>query len=458
MNMSEVLERIKAVFGGEIRTFKGGIHPDDSKEATCKKPIVDLQPSKEMVYPLSQHIGAPAVPCVQVGDRVLMGQKIAEAGGYVSAHIHSAVSGTVVAIEPRMHHMGIRQNAIVIENDGLDEVCPGIEPKDWRTMSAKEIVDVVREAGIVGMGGATFPTHVKLSPPPEKKIEFAIVNGAECEPYLTSDHRAMLETPEEVIEGLKIIVKAFGLEEGYIAIETNKPDAIAIMEEYAAKDTEVKINVVKVLTKYPQGSEKHLIKAICGREVPPGKLPMDVGAVVDNIDTCAAIGRAFLYGTPLTKRIVTVSGDCIENPSNFRVRIGTNVEDLIEKCGGFKKTAAKVIMGGPMMGVSMPFTDVPIVKGSSGILGFSEEMIHGKAKQNCLRCGKCVEGCPMNLLPNVIKDTVALGDVEKLEKLNTMDCIQCGSCAYVCPAEQNPLQQVRTAKAMINKKRQEAKK
>ena len=458
MNMSERINGLKRKLGFRTFTFAGGIHPDDSKETTCSKSIIDLPPSEEMVFPLSQHIGAPAVPCVAVGDRVFMGQKIAEAGGYVSAHIHSSVSGEVVAIEPRMHHTGVKMNSIVIKNDGADELLPEIQPKDWRKMSVKEIVDVVREAGVVGMGGATFPTHVKLSPPPDKKIEYVIVNGAECEPYLTSDHRAMLETPEEVIEGLKILVKVFGLQEGYIAIETNKPDAIAVMEEYAAKETEIKINVVRVKTKYPQGSEKHLIKAVCGREVPPGKLPMDVGAVVDNIDTCAAIARAFMYGFPVIMRIVTVSGDCVAEPSNFRIRVGTNVEDAIKKCGGFQKPAAKVIMGGPMMGISVPDTDIPIVKGSSGILGFSEAMLHGKVKQNCLRCGKCVEGCPMNLLPNVIKEALAADDTEKLEKLNVTDCIQCGSCAYVCPAEQNPLQSVRTARAKLMKQKQEVKK
>ena len=442
----------------KVYTFKGGIHPDDSKEATYKKPIIDLPPSDEMVFPLQQHIGAPAVPCVAVGDRVPMGQKIAEAGGFVSAHIHSSVSGDVVAIEPRMHHSGIKVNSIVIKNDGQDELSPDVQPKDWKKLSVKEIVDVVREAGVVGMGGATFPTHVKLSPPPEKKINYVIVNGAECEPYLTSDHRAMLETPEEVIEGLKILMKVFGLEEGYIAIETNKPDAIALMQEWAAKETDAKINVISVKTKYPQGSEKHLIKAVTGRSVPPGKLPMDVGCVVDNIDTCAAIARAFMYGVPVTRRIVTVSGDCIENPSNFRIRVGTNVEDAIRKCGGFCKPAAKVILGGPMMGISIPDTDVPVVKGTSGILGFSDEMISKKPRQNCLRCGKCVEGCPMNLLPNRIHEAVKADDLESMKKLNVMDCIQCGSCVYVCPAEQNPLQQVRTARAKVTKAAQEAKK
>ncbi len=458
MNMSEKTgkSKLKKAFGA--LTFRGGIHPDDMKSATEGKPIIELPPSEEMVYPLQQHIGAPSVPCVGVGDRVLLGQKIAEAGGFVSANIHASVSGTVTAIEPRLCHTGLMVNSIVVKNDGLDEAISPIEPKDWKTMSAKEIVDVVREAGIVGMGGATFPTHVKLSPPPEKKIEYVIVNGAECEPYLTSDHRAMLETSEEIVEGLKILLKIFDLKTGYIAIETNKPDAICKMRECAAKEKDVEILIVPVKTKYPQGSEKHLIKAVTRREVPSGKLPMDVGCVVDNIDTCAAIGRAFMFGTPLMRRIVTVSGDCIEIPNNFRVRIGTKVEHVIEKCGGFKKAAAKVIMGGPMMGIAVSSVDIPIVKGSSGILAFSEDMLSERVRQQCLRCGKCVEGCPMNLLPNVLKEAVCINDTEKLQKLGIMDCIQCGSCSYVCPAEQNPLQYIRTGKAKIAKARQEAKK
>jgi len=446
----------KSLFG--TATFKGGIHPDDMKAATCGKPIIDLPASKEMVYPLQQHIGAPAAPCVSIGDRVLLGQKIAEAGGVVSAHIHSSVSGTVTAIEPRLTISGIKVNSIVIENDGLDEVSDNIQPKSWQEMSAKEIVDAVREAGIVGLGGATFPTHVKLSPPPDKKIKYVIINGAECEPYLTSDHRAMLETPDEIIEGIKILMKVFDLKTGYVGIEENKPDAIKTMTEYAQKEKDCKIEIVKLKTKYPQGSEKHLIKAVTGREVPSGKLPMDVGAVVDNIDTCAAIARVFMYGAPLLKRIVTVSGDCIENPSNFRVRIGTNIEDLIEKCGGLIKPAVKVIVGGPMMGIAISDTNIPVIKGSSGLLALSEEALPKKTPQNCLRCGKCVEGCPMNLLPNAIKEAVRAENMEKLEKLNIMDCIQCGSCTYVCPAEQTPLQYIRTGKTKLTKARQEAKK
>ncbi len=458
MSISEKINELKAVFGKDTRSFRGGIHPNDMKLATCDKPIVDIPASDEMVYPLQQHIGAPATVCVQVGDRVLMGQKLAEANGFVSANIHSTVSGTVKAVEPRLHPSGNKVNSVVVENDGLDEMVSDVAPKSWRELSAKEIVEVVREAGIVGLGGAAFPTHVKLSPPPDKKIEFVIINGAECEPYLTSDHRAMLETPEEIIEGLKILLKIFDLKVGYIAIETNKPDAIRKMAECAKNEKEVTINVIKVKTKYPQGSEKHLIKAVTGRAVPPGKLPMDVGVVVDNIDTCAAIARKFMFGTPLMRRIVTVSGDCIENPANFRVRIGTNIADVISRAGGLKKSTAKLIMGGPMMGTALQSADIPVVKGCSGLLAFSEEKVMKKEKLNCLRCGRCVERCPMRLLPNALKEAVGMNDLEKLEKLNIMDCVQCGSCTYVCPAEQNPLQHIRTGKAKLAKARQEAKK
>ncbi len=436
----------------EIYTFSGGIHPHDMKGATKDKPIIDLEAPDELVFPLQQSLGAPAVPCVEVGERVLMGQKIAEAGGFVSANIHSSVSGTVKAIEDRIHPNGVKMKAIVIENDHLEEVADTLTPLDEKTVTPAEIVQRVKDAGIVGMGGATFPTHIKLSPPADKKIEYAIVNGAECEPYLTSDHRAMLETADEVIAGLKLIMKALGLNKGYIAVETNKPDAIAKLKEYAVKETDVEINIVGVKTKYPQGSEKHLIKALTGRCVPPGKLPMDVGAVVNNIDTCAAIARAVLKGQPLIKRIVTVSGDCIVEPLNFRVPVGTSFKYLTEKCGGFTKLAAKIIMGGPMMGISLTELDVPVVKGSSGMLAFSEEMALPQPTANCLRCGRCVTGCPMNLLPNVIKEAVCANDFDKLVKLNINDCIQCGSCTYVCPAEQHPLQYVRTGKAKLSRR------
>ncbi len=430
----------------EVYTFPGGIHPDDMKDDTKRKGIVNIKAPQTVVIPLNQHIGAPSVPCVEVGSRVLMGQKIAEAGGFVSANIHSSVSGTVTAIEPRLHPSGNKVMSMVIENDGLDEECKDMKTFTLDEVTPGEIIEAVKEAGIVGMGGATFPTHIKLSPPADKKIEYVIVNGAECEPYLTSDHRVMLEAADEVIDGLRLMLKVFGLKKGYIAIETNKPDAIRHMTYAARRIKDVEINIVQVKTKYPQGSEKHLIKAVTGRTVPSGKLPMDVGVVVNNIDSCAAIARAVLKGMPLIKRIVTVSGDAIERPFNFRVPIGTSFAHLVEACGGFSKTAEKLIMGGPMMGMALTNLDVPVIKGSSGLLAFSRDMLRDEIPQACLRCGKCIDGCPMNLMPNAIKSALCLNDMEKLSKLNVFDCIQCGSCTYVCPADQNPLMYIRTAK------------
>ncbi len=432
-------------------TFKGGIHPKDMKADTQGKSIIELAAPDVLVFPMQQHLGTPAVPCVNIGERVLMGQKIAEANGNMSANIHSSVSGTVIAIEPRLHPCGAPVQSIIIENDGLDEACEKIAVGNPDELSPKQIVDIVKEAGIVGMGGATFPTHIKLSPPPDKKIEYVIINGSECEPYLTSDHRAMLETADEIISGLKLIMRVFGLKTGYIAIEDNKPDAIAHMTKYAELETSVDIKVIRLKTKYPQGSEKHLIKAVTGREVPPKGLPMDVGAIVDNIDTCAAIARAVLDGSSLTKRIVTVGGDCVSLPSNFRVRIGSSIDYVLEKSGGLSKDPSKIILGGPMMGLAIPDIDIPIIKGTSGILAFSRKMSKKIPTQTCLRCGKCVSGCPMNLLPNIMREAVQANDMEKLSKLNIGDCIACGSCTYVCPAEQNPLQYIKTGKIKLAK-------
>ena len=441
---------LNRIFGsGEVKTFKGGIHPKDMKSSTNSKAICDITPPKTLVFPLSQHIGAPAKAVVAVGDTVLAGQKIAEADGFVSANVHSSVSGTVVAIEPRLHPNGSKVMSIVVENDGLDTPCEDMKKYTFEEATPGDIVAAVRNAGIVGMGGAAFPTHVKFSPPEGKSVKYVIINGAECEPYLTSDHRAMIENAEEIIEGLKLTLKAFGLKIGYIAIETNKPDAIKHMTECAAKEKEYSIIVVPVKTKYPQGSEKHLIKAVTGISVPGGKLPVDVGVVVNNIDSCAAVARAVLKGQPLTKRIVTVSGDAIAEPQNLRVPVGTSFEYLAETCGGFVKEAAKLIMGGPMMGMALSSLDVPVIKGSSGLLAFSEDMVQERIQKNCIRCGRCVSGCPMNLMPFMIKEAVCANDLKKLTKLNIADCIQCGSCTYVCPAEQNPLRYIRSGKAKL---------
>ena len=430
-----------------LLTFKGGIHPNDMKHLTCEKQIKELEAPDVLTFPLSQHIGAPAVPCVKVGDTVNMGQKIAEAPTAFSANIHSSVSGKVVAIEPCMHPNGTEVNSIVIENNRQDTIDEAVTPhEDYKKLKPKEIVDIIKEAGIVGMGGATFPTHIKLSPPPEKKIDYVIINGAECEPYLTSDHRAMLENPEDIILGLKIIMHIFNLKEGYIAIESNKPDAIAKMTEYAGKETDVQIHVKALKTKYPQATEKQLISAIAKRQVPPGKLPLDVGAVVNNIDTCASIARAVTTGMPLIKRIVTVSGDCVKEPTNFSVRIGTPFSYLFENAGGFSSDPMKIIMGGPMMGTAVASINVPVIKGTSGLLAFSEKMVGTPRNETCLRCGKCVSACPMRLMPNALNAACKAEDFEKLEKLHIMDCMECGSCSYLCPAKQHPVQSIRIAK------------
>ncbi len=444
------LNNLKAFIpDSELKTFKGGIHPGDMKSATNTRPIVDMEAPKTLVYPLNQHIGAPATPCVKVGDKVIVGQKIAEAGGMVSSNIHASVSGEVSAIETRLTPSGAFATCIIIENDGEDTNEFETEPRNYKDFTPQELVDIVREAGIVGMGGATFPTHVKLSPPIDKKIDYVIVNGAECEPYLTSDHRAMLETPKEVLVGLKIILRIFGLKTGYIGIENNKKDAIEYLTRLAAEETECDIKIVPLKVKYPQGSEKQLIQAISGRVVPIGGLPMDVGAVVNNIDTCAAIARAVVYGMPLISRIVTVSGDCIKNPTNLRVRIGTPFKDVIEASGGLKANPRKVLMGGPMMGMAVPNLDVPIIKGSSGILALGKRAAKLREGEVCLRCGKCVDACPMGLMPLYLKEAAKAEDFEKLKELNVNNCIECGSCSYVCPGANNPSQSIKVAKVKL---------
>ncbi len=450
--MRGIIDRL--FHSGDVKTFKGGIHPKDMKYATEGKAIKDITPPKSLVFPLSQHIGKEAKPIVAVGDFVLAGQKIAEADGFISANIHSSVSGVVTAIEPRLHPNGGRVMSVVIENDGKDTPCEDIKKYTFNEVTPNEIIAAVKEAGIVGMGGAAFPTHVKFCPPEGKAVKYVIINGAECEPYLTSDHRAMLESADDIIAGLKLTLKAFGLNTGYIAIETNKPDAIKHMKECAKKETEYSINIVAVETKYPQGSEKHLIKAVTGISVPGGKLPVDVGVLVNNIDSCAAVARAVLKGQPLTRRIVTVSGDCIAKPQNLRVPIGTSFEYLAECCGGFARDTAKLIMGGPMMGMALSNLDVPVIKGSSGLLAFSGESVPERVQKNCIRCARCVKGCPMNLMPFMLKNAVCSESLDELEKLNVTDCIQCGSCSYVCPAEQNPLAYIRTGKAKLREAKQ----
>lgn len=442
-----------------MKTFKGGVHPQEMKEATCKKEIVELGGAQEMIFPLLQHIGAPAIPCVKVGEQVFMGQKIGEADGMMSAHIHSSVSGKVKAIEKRLHPNGAMVPSVVIENDGLDNFAPpfDVSQKDYRKMARDEIVEVIKEAGIVGMGGAAFPTHMKLSPPVDAKIDHIIINGSECEPYLTSDHRAMLETPAEIIGGLKILLHAFHLHSGAIGIEDNKRDAIELLQLYAEEEKECKIHIVPLKTKYPQGAEKQLIQVVTGRKVGPGKLPYQVGCIVLNIDTCCSILRAFRNNMPVIQRIVTLGGDALKNPMNVRVRVGTPFSYVLEQSGDFLEEPKKVLMGGPMMGMAVPNLDVPVVKGTSGILCFGEHRAHLEQESACIRCAKCVYACPMNLLPNVLDSAARRNDFEKLKELHISDCIECGSCAYICPARRRQVQQIRVAKVKMRTLQEKAK-
>lgn len=440
------------------KTFKGGVHPNDNKENTKFLKIEDLKAPEKMVFPISQHLGAPSEVVVNVGDNVKVGELIAKQSGFVSANQHSSVSGVVKSIEPHIHPDGSMVNSIIIENDGKYEVFEEIKPnKSVDELTPKEIIQIVSDAGIVGMGGAAFPTQVKLSPPPDKKIEYVIVNGAECEPYLTSDYRVMLEDTEELLTGCLALMKALGAPKCIIAIEANKKDAIVTIEKNILYHDN-NIQVVEMETKYPQGSEKHVISVVTGREVPSGGLPLDVGVVVVNVETCAAVARAITTGMPVISRVVTVGGSAFAKLRNFRVRVGTPIKDVIEAVGGFKEEPVKLIFGGPMMGKTVFSFDVPVIKGTGALLALTKDDLGHQESTNCTRCGKCVQVCPMNLMPTVIDRYCDAFDVEMLEKYNAIDCIECGSCTYVCPARKDPLQRIRVARHKLLAMRRAAKK
>jgi len=427
-------------------TFKGGVHPPSSKLLTKDKKIKNLQAPEMVIIPLRQHIGAVLEPTVKVGDVVKKGQIIGNSDAFVSAPVHSSVSGTVKSIEAYFHPSGTKAPAVIIENDGKDEWDENIRPiGDYKDLTAEEIIKAIRDAGIVGMGGAAFPTHVKLCPPADKKIEYLIVNGAECEPYLTSDYRAMLEFPEEIIYGLKSLMKIFDLKTGYIGIEDNKSLGIESLRK--AADNSIKI--ISLKTKYPQGSEKHLIKSITGREVPSGKLPADVGAVVVNVDTALAVARVLKTGQPLIERIVTVTGNGVNNPGNFIVKIGTPFSYVLEAAGGLKEDVKKLIMGGPMMGAAQFSVETPVIKGTSGLLALTKEECNLKKEMPCIRCGKCVEVCPMGLMPLYLSSCGKKEDFEGMKKYSILDCIECGSCTFVCPSNKNPVEYIRVGKAKL---------
>lgn len=429
-----------------LKSFLGGVHPKDGKEYACDKAIETPPIPSTVIIPMSQHIGAPCTPIVKVGDKVKKGQLIANSDAFMHSPIHSSVSGEVIKIEAMPHTTLIKCMSIVIKSDGLDEWDEGLPMnREWDKLDTAEIKDIIKNAGIVGMGGATFPTHVKLSPSPDKKIDTLILNGAECEPYLTADYRAMIEYSERVATGVKILMKTLGVTKGFVGIEDNKPQAVKAMKE-AFKGTSVEVAALP--TKYPQGAEKMLIKVLTGREVPSGGLPMDVGVVVQNVGTAIAVCDAVVNGIPLIERVTTVSGDAIKEPKNLLLRVGTSFREAIDYCGGFSKTPEKIIAGGPMMGFAQFSIDVPVSKGSSGILALSKEVVNHGEESPCIRCGRCVEACPMGLIPSMLS---ILGErhqyVEAKEEYNLLSCIECGSCVYTCPAKRNIVQYIRYSKA-----------
>ncbi len=420
-------------------TFTGGIHPYDGKELSKSKPIREVLPKGDLVYPLSQHIGAPAQPIVKKGDHVLTGQKIAQAGGFVSAPIYAIVSGTVKAIEPRRVVTGDNVMSIVIENDGLYEEVEWPEVKPFSELTREEKIEMIREAGIVGMGGAGFPTAVKLSPKDPDKIQYVIVNCAECEPYLTSDYRKMMEEPEYLIGGLKAALSLFENARGILAVEDNKQDCITRLKHLTKNENKITVKALK--TKYPQGSERQLIYATTGRAINSSMLPADAGCVVNNVDTVIAIYHAVMEGKPLMHRIVTVTGDAIANPQNFKVRIGTNYHELVDEAGGFIKEPEKIVSGGPMMGFGIFDLDVPTTKTSSALLCLTKDEVAAMEPSACINCGKCVEVCPGRVVPRKLADYAEHYDEEAFLKNNGMECCECGCCSYICPAKR-PLTQV----------------
>ncbi len=433
------------------RTFAGGIHPAYHKDRTAGQPIELATVPDLLVFPLSQHIGAPCQPLVGVGDRVLMGQKIGESDQPISAPVHASVSGKVVAVENRPNPCGQPVLSVVVENDRKDErIAPFAKPRPWSELTSDEIIGIVREAGIVGLGGAAFPTHYKLSAARNSTLEAVLLNGAECEPYLTCDHRVMLEQAADVVEGLRIILKAVGVVRGYIGVEENKPDAIAALEQAIADDSN--IQVVPLAVKYPQGQEMMLVKAILGREIPPGKLPCNVGAMVSNVGTAAAISAAVRSCRPLTERVVTVTGSLVKQPKNLLTRIGTPFQLLLDQCG-LTEQPAKVIQGGPMMGITQSTTDVPVVKGVAGVLVLSEAETTPLLPSPCIRCARCIDVCPLRLQPVFLAQFAERGMMDRAEALNVMDCRECGSCSFICPSRRPLLQNIRLAKNEIAARR-----
>lgn len=436
--------------GKLFSSIKWGISPNYRKDKTSSLLIKQVPLPPSVTIPLRQHIGAPCVPLVKKGDLVKKGQLIASAEAALSSNIHSSVSGKVTAILNKPNPVYGECQSIIIENDGLDEWAEGLpcEKRDWESLSKQELLGIIKKAGIVGMGGAAFPSHIKLAPPPDKKIDTLIINAAECEPFLTVDHRMMLECLDRLYIGVQIIKKLLGVEKLIIGVEDNKMDAVSVLKTVFPPN-----EVVTVPTRYPQGAEKILIKTLTAREVKPGMLPMDVGVVVQNVSTSVAIADAVLYDIPLIERVVTVSGGAIKNPANLRLRIGTSFEYAITMCGGLKRPPSKVVMGGPMMGIAQYTTTVPVIKGTSGILVLTEKDVRCGTEQACIRCGRCVENCPMGLNPGMLSILGERDFVEEArDEYHLLDCVECGCCSYSCPAKRNIVHYIKYAKKLCSEK------
>lgn len=429
-------------------TFRGGIHPYEGKELSKDHPIEKYLPKGDLVYPLSQHIGAPSVPCVKKGDTVLAGQKIADAGGFVSVPLHASVSGTVKGIEKRLNATGSMVDCIVIENDQQYQETEFQEAR-LEDLTKEEILNRIKEGGVVGMGGAGFPTHVKLAPKDPSKIEYILVNGAECEPYITSDYRRMIEEPEKVVKGLQVILTLFDSAKGYICIEDNKPDCIAKMKELV-KDID-RIEVKEMMTKYPQGGERTLIYAATGREINSSMLPADVGCVVDNVETVISVYKAVILGRPVNSRVVTVTGDGIKEPKNLLVLAGTDMSELVDAAGGLKGKIAKAISGGPMMGFALYDLHVPCTKTTSAFLFLEHDAVSEaqEIQTACIKCGRCVSVCPGHVLPARLAKLAERGDMAGFEALDGMECCECGCCSYICPAKRPLTQSIKSMRKMV---------
>ncbi|TDT69869.1 electron transport complex protein RnfC [Hypnocyclicus thermotrophus] len=430
----------------KLFSFKGGIHPPENKDLTENLKIEDFKIPKEICIPLLQHIGVVLEPLVKVGDRVKKGQKIGDSSGFLSSPVHSSVSGVVKKIEVRPFPVSGRVNTVIIENDYEEEIFEYPKYKEYEKLTKDELLKIVREMGIVGQGGATFPTHIKLNPPKDKKIDVLLINGAECEPYLNADNRLMLEQTEKVVKGIDIFRHILGVQRVVIGIEENKEEAIHKMKEEASKYG-MEIAVLK--TKYPQGGEKQLIKAVLDREVPSGKLPSEVGVVVQNTATALSVYEAVIEGKPVIEKVLTVSGLGVKTPKNLRVRIGTQFKEILDYVEIDREKTEKLVMGGPMMGLAQHSEEVPVIKGTSGILALTKKEMNPYKSRACITCGKCVDACPMNLSPLMYAKLARFQEWKEMDKYDLLDCIECGSCSFVCPANRPLTEGIKIGKAKL---------